>query len=447
MTSGALLGLLCLVVVAWLASYLSMKSEVAVFQAAARELKLECRVSRLRGRCRIVGFVGRMAIEVESHSGDDRPVTRFRLKSNGEIPPRFGLRPEHPLIGRQKSSADEGVLTGDQVFDTNVHVSGPADLALALLDRDARAAVLDYVVRFKGQVGEGQLLVEYQEPIRDEATIVATVRTMTRVAGQLQSTSTADALRFNAENDPNPSVRRANFLALASHPAGRKEDVERLALGDPDAAHLLAGQGLFDTDQSREVLAKTIANPREPEAIRRTAFEFYLKKVPFQEAGEVVAQALDGRAPDLARTAVLAVGAHRSRARLVDVCALAANAPPTGLAQAIAEALGELRDPRAEDTLLSLVRREEPAVQRAAVAALARVGTIRAVEPLLPLARGLLVDQALKEDARKAVRWIQGRLAGGDAGALSVAEDFEAEGRLSIASGGGELSLAKKEKG
>jgi hypothetical protein len=81
-------------------------------------------------------------------------------------------------------------------------------------------------------------------------------------------------------------------------------------------------------------------------------------------------------------------------------------------------------------------------VKRAAAAALGLVGTVRAVEPLLQLAQ-----ESLGETARDAVRRIQARLGGeAEAGRLSVAAQDAAAGGLSIASAGGELSVAPGEE-
>lgn len=86
-----------------------------------------------------------------------------------------------------------------------------------------------------------------------------------------------------------------------------------------------------------------------------------------------------------------------------------------------ATALGRLADPRVEDDLLRLLGRDAEAVQCAAAVALGRPGSVRAVEPLLPLTEALL---------RAAVAAIQARLGDAEAGRLSLVDD--PRGKLSL---------------
>ena len=77
------------------------------------------------------------------------------------------------------------------------------------------------------------------------------------------------------------------------------------------------------------------------------------------------------------------------------------------LAQAVVKALGEREDPRCEPVLLKLLAHSDGAVRRTAAVSLGLVGTIRAVEPLLPLTQGLLTDGELKRAAFDSIRRIQ----------------------------------------
>jgi HEAT repeat protein len=118
-------------------------------------------------------------------------------------------------------------------------------------------------------------------------------------------------------------------------------------------------------------------------------------------------------------------------------------------AVSFAHTVDRIGSPEAEPGLLSLLGRASDAVRTAAAGALARVGTVRAVEPLLALTSGLLTAPSLKRAAREAVERIQGRLGDAEAGRLSLVVPAEEAGSLSLAGAepepAGELSLLERE--
>lgn len=79
--------------------------------------------------------------------------------------------------------------------------------------------------------------------------------------------------------------------------------------------------------------------------------------------------------------------------------------------------------------------------QIAAAQALGAMGTAAAVEPLLPLARGLLVDPTLKRLASAAVTNIQARLGQRERGAVTLTDTAASAGALALSGMTGELSL------
>lgn len=115
----------------------------------------------------------------------------------------------------------------------------------------------------------------------------------------------------------------------------------------------------------------------------------------------------------------------------VDVKLAAAEGDPKGVARLLLLA-GD------EAGLVGLLVGTAP-VRVAACDALARIGTVHAVEPLLPLARALLGDGETKRAAAAAIEAIQGRVAHGGHGTLSVADEG---GRVSVDERGA-VSLAK----
>lgn len=119
----------------------------------------------------------------------------------------------------------------------------------------------------------------------------------------------------------------------------------------------------------------------------------------------------------------------------------AANFNPSKVSEAL-ERLG------AEDALCALLGSEVLPVQLAAVAALGRVGSVRAVEPLRPLTQGLTRDGELKRLAREAVQRVQARLGEVSPGGLSLVDGGAEAGRLSVPEAQGALSMAaQRERG
>lgn len=103
-----------------------------------------------------------------------------------------------------------------------------------------------------------------------------------------------------------------------------------------------------------------------------------------------------------------------------------------------------LRRAGAEDALMSLLGAESAELKVPAIQALGAIGTVRAVEPLLPLTEGMLTSPALKQAARAAVQSIQGRLGDVSAGSLSVVDGGATAGALSVSGEAGALSEARR---
>jgi HEAT repeat protein len=114
---------------------------------------------------------------------------------------------------------------------------------------------------------------------------------------------------------------------------------------------------------------------------------------------------------------------------------------------ASAMALGRLAANEAERVLIRLLADASSEVQCASAEALGVVGSVAAVEPLLPLAEGL-GRAKLRQAARGAIGRIQSRLGSVEAGSLSLADDHELAGAIAIADAAavaraGEVSLAE----
>jgi hypothetical protein len=189
-----------------------------------------------------------------------------------------------------------------------------------------------------------------------------------------------------------------------------------------------------------------VADEQVPEDVRVASLERLASLFPYPEARPTVIWSLGAPSEALTRTAVVAIGQARDLEQLDRLCALASPKAKTALAEAIARALGQLGDPRAESGLIRLLEHGETEVRIAAAKALGLSGTVRAVEPLLPLTRGVLGSEVRKA-AEDSIRRIQGRLGDVEGGRLSVAKVEDVAGAVSLPSEGGELSVANKADG
>jgi HEAT repeat protein len=134
------------------------------------------------------------------------------------------------------------------------------------------------------------------------------------------------------------------------------------------------------------------------------------------------------------------IGYGRARGALIVL--LEHSDPRT--AAAAAGALAALHDVTAETVLLKAMETDARELRRAAIQALGTVGTAAAVEPLLGFVAGRRLDAETRQGIRDAVAAIQSRLAGAEAGQLSLAATPPGSGWLSVAApddGHGRLSL------
>ncbi len=138
--------------------------------------------------------------------------------------------------------------------------------------------------------------------------------------------------------------------------------------------------------------------------------------------------------------ALRTVGALMSERRdlIVDIPA-EALAPLASLAPAAVVRSVEVAG--TEDQLFDLLDEDDLDVRRAAVMALGRSGSIRAVERLIPLTEGLTRDAELKRLARSAVDLVQERLGDVALGAVSLAEPSAEEGHVSLPHENGQVTL------
>ncbi len=369
----------------------------ARFRRAARAAGLEPAPWEIRAIGRLRGFP--VAVRVEGVDG--RWLTVISI---GGLPPDVAISADS---GRRGQAPRPGELAiGEPRFDGVFRTRGDERRVRAALGASARGFALrlaDEVVAFRLEGGRLELRLpgypaearSLRGPLRAALSLV---EAMFRGAGP------TERLYANAFDDPSPRVREHNLRVL-----------------------------LEQAEAPRRLEAIARALDHEQPELRLLA-----ARAAGSGAWPVLAELGRGRLldPALRRRAICALPASTPRAIRVEVALSALGKPDPALAAAAARLAGRSAgpgDPRVEGALLALLARDDGGARAAAISALGRVGTARAVAHLLPFTEGLLTPAPLKARARAAVRAIQGRLTHGEAGAISLAGSEGPAGRLSPA--------------
>jgi hypothetical protein len=301
----------------------------------------------------------------------------------------------------------EGVQLGDPLFDASV--SGPARKVLALMNRSAR----EKLAGLRVQVERGRLRYQASSRIWDSGKIADMVGRLVDVAKCLVLPPGGEehAIAGNAIADPAGAVRQRNMRFLVERVPGSPETLRAAVAvqGDADPELRLLAATVLDEDRALEILRGIVKDGGAPGSIRVAALE--------------------------------KLNALRDPL-LLGVASAAAASADAGLARVAARTLVSLGDSASEPALIALLAHESAEVRMEAADGLARTGTVLAVEPLLQLTKGAPASTALKEAARAAIHAIQSRLGEVEAGRLSLAAQDEHDGALSLASEGGEVSVA-----
>jgi hypothetical protein len=246
-------------------------------------------------------------------------------------------------------------------------------------------------------------------------------------------------LAENARHDWDPECRLESLMTLVEESPGHPTTLEtlRAAVADThDEVRLQAGIALGE--EGHEVLLGLASREWPSDSCSARAVDALGTHLPRERACAILDQALDTRRVE---TAVSCLEALR-RLGGAEVVKPLANALAVGkgtIAERAARALGWTGQTAAEGPLIAALDRED--ARAAAARALAYVGTVEAVMPLMEAEARYPRDKELRLAARQTVTDIQTRLSGASRGQLSLAEG--AAGHVSLAEGeGGELSLA-----
>ncbi len=381
------------------------------------------------------------------------------VNAQGKFPADMRIAPRRlgsQLLNVLARSAPR-VTTGDEAFDAEVNVWGEVMEIRARLDGPARELI-------RRALAGTRTVVEFWDIKRSSAgDWRSNLAELLEVAKALTlACPLTTKLAHNAAADPEPMVRLENLRLLVA--------------SFPGAAGAALGHAVNDAD---------LRVRREAVLVHRTGGSKHLARLcadavaacrvndePFGLARETAAaialEALDrlhdtsdaarpeGRPPPRERllgellevhrgaelrAAVALAGRHRVSAVLPDLRRLVENAEPD-VAEQLAVSLCDLAGAGAEGDLLRLLEHWAAPAQIAAASLLGRVGSERAVKPLLECAR--VFDFAVEAAAKEAIRSIQARLEGAEHGQLSLAEPVPQVGALGLdgAEQGGQLALA-----
>jgi hypothetical protein len=356
--------------------------------------------------------------------------------------------PQGIAFAPERGTGDD-VLTGDTVFDDLVEVRGQPSILLALLDREIRQRVSEFV-RLDGRLEAGRL-ISCAPTTFSPGEVVRGLRLGLWLARELSSPGggVCKRLATNAKSDPLPGVRLWNLLQLHEQFPETREarEASQHDLEDPSpwvrvaAARFLKAEGL-------DVLEHLARDRDAPESAAAEAVALLAARCPAARAGPLLLTALKTHSEEARRQAVEELGRIRYHPARGPLLVLLERADPrTGAAAAAA--LASLGDVTAEPALLRAMETDARELRLAAVAALRTVGSAGAVEPLLSFLASRRLDAETRQEIRDAVGAIQSRLAGAAAGQLSLAATSPEGGWLSVVAPGpgqGQLSLISDRK-
>lgn len=394
------------------------------------------------GHIHLQGSAGDARIGIETAFDSIRgPITRFTLSS-----PRIAKNIHIEGFGFKRTQIFALTPVGDPAIDDHFAISGPEDLVLALFDGELRHQLERFDARAL-HVSLGTVVYEYAAHVTDPEELRPRMKEVSRLAHRLELAPEQIGARllFNAKRETNLEVRRRLYKLL-------------LKEGAPaDSATEAAKVGIADVDPLIRMLAALQLGPDFYEQVERIAREEELSyEARIFAFSELAARApvlwgstfidrvmnLDGRS---VQRAVLRSLVEAERSDLAEAVARATKeielAPETW--SEIAEALGFLGVPTVEPLLLEILRSPMSALRMSAIGALARIGSVAAVEPLHAITRDFLSHSVeIREAAKQAITEIQSRIENGGSGRLSLVENNEHRGAVSLPTEGGELSYS-----
>jgi HEAT repeat protein len=420
--------------IAYLVSSERRRAHLRVWRAAVQRAGLteveETEGSPFGGE-RVSGCSGDLRVRLEGYRhGKYERGTKVVVTGLAHGAGGLSLRREGFATAVEKSVIGEREIEiGDRAFDDEYYVQGQAPLALAILDHTTRSRVAGLLrgrvaipgrepIDVHASLGDGVLEVRVKESgfssNRERVPeILAGVLEVARLL--VAPRDVAARIAGNLRVEPEAEARLKGVLMLArefpQHPATRET---LLAAQEDSSEEVRLRAAIALHEEGRETLVDLVARAGTDDSCAARAIGALGDRLPEGLAESTLRRALGG-----------------------------AGRPRT--AQACLEALARPGHTEAEGLVLDALRSEDAPVSLAAARALGKVGTVAAVPALREAAeRG----GELRSAARQAIAGIQARLtgaepgqlslSGGEAGALSLADEAGEPGRLSLADAPGE---------
>jgi hypothetical protein len=351
-----------------------------------------------------------------------------------------GLAPELRIAraGRGSRQRDTpsagGVEVGDPELDPAVVLWLGSPGLLSLFDAETRARVrAEFAGTYDLRIAYGELVARLVRPAwgRGDA-LETTVRSLVTLAHRLEAPA-EPAVRLGrmATGDPLGGVRYRALLTLIQlfPQAPGTRDFLRVALLDPEAAvRLHAAKAVGE--EGKGTLRALAVDPRVDDAVAAEAIDVLGASFALADARAVAASAVGAGRVRTAVAAFSVVGRGGS-GEVPGVADLLSRTDGL-VAVAAVRALAAIGGPSVEVPLVAALRAPEAVVAAAAAGALVTCGGVASV-PDLKTAEGRGGD--VRRAARQAIAAIQARLTGAS------------PGQVSLASAGGEMSVADSADG
>jgi hypothetical protein len=354
---------------------------------------------------------------------------------------------EMTLEARTEENRDQPSMTvGDPEFDEAVLLRGNMPETIAVLDARTRAMILELMRELSVEVRRRHVMKYGRHLELDPDGTWLSLQRMAELAHRLFTLAPKQAkkkLADNAEDDPRPRVRALNLRLLFEYypPDERTLLIGRRALESEHVELVVAGAvGLAEAgdEQDRQRAFRHLAGIAQVSTFSDDVRSDAIEELPvlFPDRARPILRSIANEASPLPAAlipAMVKAGLEPPLDRFARRALVADE--PTQI-----EIIRRLpREPRFEQFTTALLDSPFDAVQLGVAAYLADVGTIRSVEHLLPLTKGVLRSKALRERAQRAIDAIQARAGNGDGGQLSLAD--RARGELSLHATAGELSI------
>lgn len=194
-------------------------------------------------------------------------------------------------------------------------------------------------------------------------------------------------------------------------------------------------------EEAVDTLLEMVGSSVVPVKTRAAAIELVADFPAHESVLPVLERCLDSTDDPIVQSAVRAIGRMRVQTAVPKLKKLITRVEST-TAKVLVWALGRIANPKSEGFLLLLLDGNEDELRAEAARALGRFASIKAVEPLLRLTKGMRLSSQLKDSARSAIKQIQERAGEVEPGRLSVVDSPDEGGRVSLIADGGALAVA-----